>query len=102
MNKALIKSFSQYIKSSKQKGINLILVYPPTYHEAHSLIKSRDATIKLYEQIAIENNVLFLDYSSDQSFRSKDLFYNSQHLNKKGAELFTKKLCSDIKNESPQ
>jgi hypothetical protein len=40
--------------------------------------------------------LLFLDYSSDTICNNKKLFYNSQHLNSKGSEIFTKKLAKDL------
>ena len=78
-------------------SIGIILIYPPTYHESHRYIKNRDEIISLFESIANKNKIPFLDYSEDSLSYSTKYFYNSQHLNKNGGELFTEKICADIK-----
>jgi hypothetical protein len=54
--------------------------------------------INAFEQLAKQNEIKLLNYSSDTISFQKSLFYNTTHLNKKGAELFSKKLASDLKS----
>ncbi|MGL4999563.1 MAG: hypothetical protein ACRC5T_11390, partial [Cetobacterium sp.] len=45
-----------------------------------------------------ENELIYLDYSHDQRFENNlDLFSDDDHLNKKGAEIFTKIVLEDLK-----
>ncbi len=96
IDNSLVSLFNNYIESCLKDNINIILIYPPTYYESHRYIKNRDEIISLYESIANKHRIPFLNYSENELFRSKQYFYNSQHLNKNGAELFTKEICIDI------
>lgn len=89
--------FENYIIECKNKKIAIFLVYPPTYSISHKYINNRAEIISYYSNISRKYEVPFLDYSNMTIAQSKDYFYNSQHLNKKGAELFSKKLSNDIK-----
>ena len=51
----------------------------------------------LYRQFAKKYDLIFLDYSNDPISYNKSLFYNANHLNAKGSEIFTRKLALDIK-----
>jgi hypothetical protein len=92
-----IKLFENYIDECKHNNTNIILVYPPTYYKSHIYIKNRNEIISYYTRISDKYQVPFLDYSNNKISCSTEYFYNSQHLNKKGAELFTKELCEDLK-----
>jgi hypothetical protein len=91
-----IREFEDYLKFCKQKDINLTLVYTPEYIEGQKMTQNRNDIIKIYEQYAAQYDFLFLNYSDDSLCLDKSLFYNSQHLNKKGAELFSAKLAQDL------
>lgn len=93
-----IKLFENYIAECKNNNINVILVYPPTFMESKKYIKNEDEIVAYYKYIADKYQVPFLDYSDNVLSYSTEYFYNSQHLNRKGAELFTKELSVDIKN----
>jgi hypothetical protein len=88
--------FNNYIESCLKDSIKVILVYPPIYHESHNYIKNRDDLISLLGSIADRHQIPFIDFSEDELSYSKQYFYNSQHLNKKGSELFTKKLINEL------
>lgn len=100
IDKELIELLDTSVKKAIQEGTNYIMIYPPTYYEAQLYITNREGIINIYKEIAINNNIIFLDFSSDELTKSKEYFYDSQHLNKKGAELFTKKLSLRIKEEN--
>jgi lysophospholipase L1-like esterase len=51
----------------------------------------------LYRKYADDYQIPFFDYSNDSLCLNKELFYNTTHLNKKGADLFSKKLASDLR-----
>lgn len=97
LDKEMLTDFEEYIKKNKEDSIQVFMVYPPTYYEAHSYIKNRDEIIQIYKNISEKYNISFLNYSSDSISLNRDYFYNSQHLNENGAELFTLKMSRDIK-----
>ena len=90
--------FTNYLELAYKDNIHVFMVYPPTYKPSQEYINNREEIIDFYKEVAVNSNALFLDYSNGQISNSKDLFYNSQHLNTKGAEQFTHMLATDIKN----
>lgn len=93
-----VELFENFINECKYLNINLILVYAPTYIDGHRFIKNRDELIKVYEDLSIKYDLLFLNYSEHEISYTQDLFYNSTHLNSEGANIFTGVLARDIKN----
>lgn len=89
-----IQLFKQLLIQQTSKSI--VLVYPPTYHAAQGYINNRTEILALYQSLAKQHNVLLLDYSQHRLSKDNKYFYNSQHLNKKGAEIFSKELAVDI------
>lgn len=91
--------FDQYLKECKEQQIEVILVYPPIYIEGQEFIANQDEIIQGFQAFADKYDFMFLDYSDDELCLNKDYFYNASHMNKTGAELFTKKLCTEIKKQ---
>ena len=91
--------FKKFVQEESQKGRCVIIVFPPTYYLLKNYILNRDELIATYKSIANENNLLFLDYSQSEFSINRDYFYNATHLNRKGSELFSRKLASDIKKQ---
>jgi len=94
----ILIQFDQYIKKCKENKIQIVLVYSPEYFEGQNFVSNRKEVITAFEQLANQNEINFLNYSSDTISFQKSLFYNTTHLNKTGAELFSKKLASDLKS----
>lgn len=88
-----IMLFKNFIQECKNDSIKVIMVYPPEYIEGQSFIGSRKELTEMYEDIAMEYKIPFIDYSNDTLSYQKDLFYNVMHLNQKGAELFSMDLA---------
>lgn len=89
--------FERYIQNSLKNKIDIILVYPPTYIKSQKLINNRGDIINYYQKIANKYDVPLLDYSNCYISNSTEFFYNSQHLNKKGAGIFTNILANELK-----
>jgi hypothetical protein len=96
-----IQLFKQFISQQKKKEIPIVLVYPPTYRKSQQYTNNRAEIMALYNSIAQKYNVPLLDYSQEPLTKEKSYFYNSQHLNKKGAEIFSRKLAADLKQYLP-
>jgi len=95
-NKSLIL-FEKYLLDLKNKNIKVIFVYTPEYIEGQKFVSNRNEIMAIYKNISMKYNIPFLDYSSDSICLSKDYFYNAEHLNLKGTNLFSRKLTSDLK-----
>lgn len=96
-NQKAISLMDTFLKECEKDDIRVFLVYSPEYIEAQKLITNRDELFVELEKFARYENVYLLNYSKDSISYSKKYFYNSQHLNRKGAELFSKKLSNDLK-----
>jgi hypothetical protein len=96
VDQASIRLFDQFLQQMQRAGIKLLLVYPPEYIEGQQFVSNRKAIFSLYYHFSKKYDVPFIDYSTDSLSFRKELFYNTQHLNKRGAELFTRSLVKKI------
>ena len=93
---SLTKLLEQFIKECKEENIKLVLLYTPEYIQGQAFVKNREAMISKYKSLAQKYRLAFLDYSGDELSMQQQFFYNAQHLNKKGSEIFTRKLINEI------
>lgn len=92
-----VNLFYQFIIECKKQNIELILVYSPEFVTAQRLIKNRNKLIDFYRLTAKRFKIKFLDYSSNVICSDTKFFLNAEHLNKKGAEIFSKQLVKDLR-----
>ncbi|MBL0144590.1 MAG: hypothetical protein IPP48_01315 [Chitinophagaceae bacterium] len=92
--------FEQYLKKSNENNIAIIFVYSPEYVEGQKFVDNREEIINIYTQLGKKYNIPFYDFSRDSISFKKDLFYNASHLNKTGAEVFTKKLIGTLRKHT--
>lgn len=85
----------EFVKSVTDKKIPLIVIISPMYvrsfQENESLIVSK--------QILTKYGVTVWDYATDPKYVKKELFYDVNHMNAKGAELFSQEIASRMKAE---
>ncbi len=96
-NKEILKQFNEFLAFCEKENIKVVLLYAPEYYEVQPLYKNKNQMMKMCEEASKRFHCYFLDYSKDTLCYQKKYFYNSQHLNKKGAEIFSKKLALDMK-----
>lgn len=96
IDKNLKQRFDDYLKECKANSIEVILVYAPVYIEGQEFIENIDVIRDMYATFAETYDFKFLDFTNDDICFDKAYFYNTRHLNKKGSELFTKKLASKV------
>jgi hypothetical protein len=92
-----VTAFKNYITDCKKQGIKLVLVYSPEYFEGQLFTKNRDSIMSLFKTISTTFGVPYYDYSNDSMSYRQQYFFNAEHLNKLGADLFTKKLIDTLK-----
>jgi hypothetical protein len=88
-DKEVVRQFNQYLAFCKHENIKVILVYAPEYFEVQPYYKNKSELIKLCQESVKKYDCHFLDYSKNYLCYNRDYFYNSQHLNRRGAELFS-------------
>lgn len=89
------------IETEQARGTKIALVYAPTYLPAQQYIMGRATLIEDFKQLAQQYDLPFLDYSGFHINHDQQYFYNSQHLNLKGANLFSQQLAQDLKKHFP-
>ena len=97
LDKASVDLFDQFLMECKANGIKVSMVYTPEFLDGQNFVSNRNIAIDLYHKYAQKYKIPFLDYSRDSMSYDKIYFNNSMHLNKTGAELFTKKLAHDLR-----
>lgn len=90
--------FEKFIDECRQNHIQLTFVYPPEYIEGQQFIENRREVMELYHTISEKYKIPFFDYTHDALSYDKRYFYNANHLNKTGSELFTSKLIDTLVN----
>lgn len=95
----LARSFRSYLEACKKEKIQIVMVWMPEYIEGQRLVVNRDSVVQSFRDLSREYDIPFLDYSNDTLCFDKKMFYNSRHLNKTGAERFTRALARDLRAE---
>ncbi|WP_425077079.1 hypothetical protein [Psychroserpens sp. S379A] len=95
----LEQKFNAYLKECKDKNIEVLFVYSPVYIEGQEFIKNKEGILDYYKSLAEAYDFLFFDFSEDELCYDKKYFYNARHLNKQGAEIFSRKVANLIKKE---
>ena len=97
LDKDSVILFENYLADTKRRGIPIIFVYTPEYIDGQNFVSNRKEIMALYKKLATKYDIPFIDYSSDPMCLNREYFYNAEHLNLKGTNLFSKKLASDLK-----
>lgn len=89
-----IKNLESIIEKARKNNVNIILYTPPVHEMYLRKLDSLQLDM-MYREIrnilTSYDDVIYLDWSSNADFYDAD-FYDSNHLNDKGAEKLTKKL----------
>lgn len=97
LDSATIRLFDRFLDETLKQGIKLIFVYTPEYIEGQKFVSNREEIFSFYYNFSKKYSIPFYDYSNDSLCYDKKYFYNSQHLNATGADIFTKKLVPAIR-----
>ncbi len=97
LDTATIRLFEKHLADCKQQGIKILLLYTPEFIDGQMFTKNREEVIAIFRNFGFKYNVPFMDYSNDTMSYQKKYFFNAEHLNKLGAEIFTKKLIDTLR-----
>lgn len=92
-----VRLLDSFLEECGALGIQVIFVSSPEFIEAQQYVTNRDQIFSIFKAMSTKYNIPYLDYSKHSISYKTEYFYNSSHMNKKGAELFTKKLILDLK-----
>jgi len=88
------------------RNSNVIVFYnPPVCQSFYTNIKEskidyfeREFSTAIAEEVGKYPNVYFIDYYGHPGLMSDNMYYDMQHLNRQGAECFTRLLCRDLQD----
>jgi hypothetical protein len=92
-----LRDFEQLMQLCQERQIPVLLVYSPEYYEMQRLTRNRSEIFEHFRDIATRYHAAIWDYSKSPISFGTEYFYNSQHLNAKGAALFSMDLASAMK-----
>ena len=84
------------VEECQDDRVKVIFVHSPMYIEATNKIDDTAAMWTMYRNLANKYDIPILNYSHDSICYDTSLFYNAQHLNRKGAERFSRMLAKDL------
>ncbi|GAO44332.1 hypothetical protein [Flavihumibacter petaseus] len=88
-----VEAFRQLVKTCSASNIRLFVICSPYY----DYLRAEDPSVRIARQIAAEYSIPFWDYSVDTTFTGKaDIFDDKAHLNKEGAERYSKLIADKI------
>ncbi len=93
---AVIRQFREFLEECRQDSISVVMVTSPFYIGGTRKMLDSDGMHTMFEQIAEDFNIPYLDYTYDTLSYDTAYFYNTMHLNSTGANLFSQKLARDI------
>lgn len=91
-----ISQMEQLLQLCRDQGIPVLLIYSPEYKEMQAITNNRPKVFARFDDLSRKYKVPLWDYSASPISAIKENFYNSQHLNTKGATQFSQDLAGKI------
>lgn len=95
-NPELLPDFLNTVKKMKESGSEVIFIYSPFHYEGQVKQAGMDSLFAIYQQIAEDNNCIFLNYNYDSMCYDTSYFIDATHLNLHGANVFSAKCSKDL------
>ena len=94
----IVKKYDFILKTAKKNNKKTVIVLMPVFTLVSKKYTNLDPVRKALNYLAKNNNVKFLDFTTLEICNQKEYFYNSNHLNRKGALIISNILADSIKN----
>ncbi len=86
-----------FIDECRARGTNVVVVCPPIHRLRETHVRGYRVVVDRIAAFVAANGVPYLDYTRDPITDRKDLFFNVEHLNAAGADVFSRLLAHDIR-----
>jgi lysophospholipase L1-like esterase len=95
---SICKEIQLFIEFCQDRDIQIILVEMPVPAKTKSFYQEKyiSQTHKIIHQLSLHSNVTHLNCKDSLVFKNDSLFADADHLNQKGAEIFTKMLNNTL------
>jgi hypothetical protein len=91
-----VRDLEDLLATCQREHIRVMLTYSPVYFEMRALERNHDEVFSRFRELAARYGAEVIDYGNDDIAQHQENFYNSQHLNARGAELFSAVVAADI------
>ncbi len=91
-----IGNFHTFLTAMKRSGVKVALVMTPYHSSGFKDISANQEVLKMYQDMAGEYNIPFLDYTSGDMVSDSSYFFDVSHLSIKGAEEVTSRIIDDL------
>lgn len=94
LNNHLIQDFADLKKELNESGRKVVVVFMPMHISGQEQFSNLEAVVNEIKFLADQN--LFFDFSKSNICLDTAMFYNNNHLNRKGADVFTKEFAESL------
>ena len=95
-----VNLFKSYIADCIRRKIKIVVVYSPEFKAGQNFQRNSGDVLQLIENIASEYGIPFLNFRSDRNLEARKYYYNNNHLNAEGADIFTNLLCDKLEKNT--
>jgi hypothetical protein len=95
-DKRTVKMFDEFLSERKNEGVQVIFCYTPIYIGLTEKVDNLQEVYDTFHFYADKYNIPILDYTFSELSKDTCNFFNATHLNKKGSELFSLQLATDL------
>jgi hypothetical protein len=92
-----VRDLEEIIEISQARGSTVVFVFSPVYHEYASKVQNGRNLIATSRSIAERHGIAFLDYSDSPLGMTRANFRDYDHMNGRGAALFSEELAARLK-----
>mgnify|MGYP002778059369 CR=1 FL=1 len=92
-------AFRRYFRFARSQGIRVIAYEAPLLADYQRLHRNRPEQLALLDSLCRRESVPFLHLDPNPYWSDRRFFYNANHLNAQGTDLFTKQLSERITGE---
>ncbi len=92
----VVDMFEAFLTECEEEGIQVIMIYSPEFHLHQKQVWNRKEIMANFRRISEAYNIPFIDYSDNPICQDTKYFFDNLHLNKRGAETFSRQLAADL------
>jgi hypothetical protein len=96
INPYVLSLYIAQVRCIQKHGIKVVIILTPIYRKALEMATDFNPLYDALLRIKYETNATILDFSSCELTKDKSVFYNSNHLNYKGAVKFSQILGDSL------
>lgn len=90
-----IQLLDQFVEDLNRQQVNILFCYAPQYQELYRRLPLSDC-MNAYRRISERHHIPLLDYSSLSWANDSSYFYNANHINLLGSDLFSTRLAHTL------